>query len=215
MSLSNADYTGVRIGKLTVLFREENSKKWLCQCDCGKTVYRTGLCLGRAIRNEAKSSCGCQPPAKTHGLSMTHKKLHWVWVAMKQRCDNPSNKDFACYGGRGIKVCREWYEFENFYNWAKSTGYHDGVTIERRDVNSGYSPENCTWIVNERQADNRQNSIQFCYNGENLTIRQIADLTGLNYLTLRSRLLRYGWTLERAITELAFVGKNQTFKGEK
>ncbi len=198
---------------LTVIHPVENNS-WLCSCDCGGTVVRTSLCLRRAKNKNASSSCGCKPARSTHGLCNTFKKLHWVWTAMKQRCNNSSNKDYPNYGGRGVAICDAWYSFENFHEWALSSGYAKGMTIERINVNGHYEPSNCTWIVNEQQADNRQRSRRFEYRGRQYTVRELSNLCQINYLTLRARLVRYGWSVERALSEHAFRGKNQTFRGE-
>ena len=76
---------------------------------------------------------------------------------MKQRCTNPNTKDYRYYGAKGIQVCDEWKEFENFFYWAMANGYKDGLTIERKDNDKNYEPSNCTWIpANRQQRNTRQ-----------------------------------------------------------
>ena len=155
---------GQRYGKLTVIKEEEplysNSNKmirrWLCLCDCGKTtVVRHG-----DIRNGRTLSCGCynfekESKAKIHGYSRT--KLGRVFEAMKQRCNNPNNKNYRDYGGRGIKVCNEWLENQSsFYEWSINNGYKEGLTIDRIDVNGNYEPSNCRWTNQETQCVNQR-----------------------------------------------------------
>lgn len=81
-------------------------------------------------------------------------RLYLRWAAMLSRCRNPNNPRFGNYGGRGITVCPEWLDFRAFRDWAHLSGYRDDLTIERKDVNGDYCPENCTWIPGRDQGRN-------------------------------------------------------------
>ncbi|BAN16870.1 HNH endonuclease [Edwardsiella phage PEi21] len=207
--------TGEVFGKLTVVSRNgktaDDLVTWNATCECGNTVVRTGASLLRARKKGVESSCGCSHHLRTHGLSKKFEKLKWVWTAMKQRCRNPSCKDYPNYGGRGIDVCGEWDDFEVFHSWAISSGYSEGVTIERINVNQGYHPDNCTWICNEKQALNTRKIRRFEYRGEMMTLREISEECGVRLHTLKTRLMNLGWSIERATTEPATRGKNQTY----
>ena len=118
---------------------------------------------------------------------------------MRQRCNNPRNKDYPNYGGRGIKVCSLWDNYNHFHSWALGNGYREGLTIERVDVNLGYSPLNCMWLANEKQALNTRKIRKYEYNGKEYTTRELAELAGINFYTMKGRLNNYGWSVVEAV----------------
>lgn len=92
----------------------------------------------------------------THGDSAAGNKLYRVWVNMRQRCNNPNHEYYHDYGGRGVKVCPEWESYENFKAWAITSGYAEGLTIDRKDNGLLYSPEFCRWTDRTAQQRNRR-----------------------------------------------------------
>ena len=106
---------------------------------------------------------------------------------MKSRCCRKNDVNYKSYGGRGIKVCEEWQNIENFEKWVEKNPYSDGMTIDRIDVNGNYEPTNCKWSTKKEQSNNRRNTIIISYNNESHTISEWADITGINRSTLTTR----------------------------
>ena len=105
-----------------------------------------------------------RPGVATHGMS--HTKLYGVWEAMIARCNNPNDKRFPDYGGRGIGVCEEWRDFANFY---RDMGDRPaGMTLDRIDVDGNYEPSNCRWATYSEQNANRRPT-DVCRNGHRRT----------------------------------------------
>lgn len=196
---------GTHIGKLTVTkFNIVNSldEKIEFRCDCGKikNINLWSVLFGKTY------SCGCyvlEKNSKLNGISKT--RVYSIFRRMKERCYNPKNKRYSSYGARGIRICNEWLNkndgIVNFYNWSMSHGYKDNLTIDRIDVNGNYSPNNCRWITNKEQQNNKTNNVYITYKGERKTISQWAEFLGVNKSTLDYRIIRYNWPLERAFNE--------------
>ena len=176
MRTTRHDLTNQVFGNLTVIGPRRSvpygkagrfKSEWLCRCACGgKEIWKQADTL---IQGQS-DSCGClQKERSLEKIHLAHQaagkanyqhghsqgsKLYAVWNHMKQRCYNPTATGFKDYGARGIKVCQQWHSFEPFRDWALTSGYTEGLSIERNDVNGNYSPQNCTWIPRNRQAWN-------------------------------------------------------------
>lgn len=200
------DLTGRKIERLTVIKRDGSRNKkavWLCKCDCGNEIR----VLGASLISGNTKSCGCLQREivqnvgrfnKKHGMFGT--RIYTIWADMKKRCFDEHDRAYKHYGARGITVCDEWRDFEKFYAWAKISGYTDDLTLDRKNVNGDYSPENCKWSTWKEQQNNRRSSHMITYNGETKTISQWSTITGIPYSTLAARINTLHWDIEKALT---------------
>lgn len=204
MSKRKHHLTGQKIKMFTVLElsneKDKNGrKKWKCQCECGNIRYILAQDL---MRENGQKSCGCtsiqriKDARTTHGMSKT--RLYDIWDAMKGRCKNPKRTNFHDYGGRGIKVCDEWCEFENFMEWALKNGYTDDLSIDRIDFNGNYEPTNCQWVTQKAQMNNTRRTKTLSFDGKIMSMNLWAEEKGIKKRTLEAR-IKAGWSTEEAL----------------
>ena len=106
---------------------------------------------------------------------------------MKARCLNPKSVSFPNYGGRGIGICTEWLEFKNFHEWAMSSGYADGLQIDRIDNDGDYCPENCRWVTSLENQRNTRRTRMITIRGRTQTASEWIKESGVSKSTF------YGW----------------------
>jgi hypothetical protein len=203
---------GTRFGRLVVFevgpaLYARRTKSWTVRCDCGrtKTVAEGSLVRGRT------TSCGCARAEansarnRTHGLSQSPE--YRVWTGMKSRCQNPAERAYEGYGGRGILVCERWQKFENFLAdmGPRPSPRH---TIERRDVNGHYEPGNCMWLPAPLQARNKRDNRRATYRGLTASIAEICERFGADARRTYWRLAR-GWSIADAIERPPRIWPNQ------
>lgn len=132
----------------------------------------------------------------THGYS--RHPLYDTWMNMIKRCYEEDNPAYKRYGGRGIKVCERWIKSpENFINDIGDKP-SDEYTLDRKDNDKDYSPENCRWATREEQANNTRSTIFLEYNGQKKTMTEWGRITGFGRRTITTRYDR-GWTVEQII----------------
>lgn len=154
-------------------------------------------------------------------------RLYQVWQNMKCRCNNPHSKEYKYYGERGIAVCEEWSDFGLFQKWAYENGYDETAkrgecTLDRIDLSKGYEPTNCRWVDAKTQANNRRRwgtvvrnhkMITWRFDGEEHTVAEWSDITGISRNILRSRYHK-GWSVERILTTPTIIPATKEGDGE-
>lgn len=197
------DMLGQRFTRLLVVSRAGSDRNgnalWNCDCDCGKKTVSHGF----SLRNGAAKSCGCLTGEQLAARNRTHEKSgcpeYMVWAHMLQRCNNPNTAFYHRYGGRGIAVCDRWAVFEKFYKdmGARPTPNH---TIERKNRNGNYEPDNCCWATTKEQNNNKCNNHYVEYQGREMSLTTAIETagSGISLGAVRGRLAR-GWTLEQAV----------------
>jgi hypothetical protein len=206
---SGPNLSGCRFGRLLVLGKSAKRAKgmslWECLCDCGehRSVGSVGLKKGY-IR-----SCGClrrelasgPHPNRRKADAVVRHPLYWIWMDMKQRCDNPHNSRFHRYGGCGITVCDRWRN--DFRKFAEDMGQKPSPahSIERINSEGNYEPANCRWATWEEQLSNRSlrprkltRILAQEMRGEiGLSRKQLAQKYGVSKRTVCSVLLNESW----------------------
>jgi hypothetical protein len=197
------DIAGQRFGRLVAVRRESivsgKASKWIFRCDCGnqKAIVMT------YVRRGESQSCGCirrediSRRAKTmnrkHGMS---RSTTWgSWTAMKGRCLRKKHHAYARYGGRGIKICERWNNFENFL--ADMGERPLGTTLDRINADGNYEPKNCRWADWKTQGSSRRNVRFLTYKGKTKHILDWSMELGVSHALITGRLKR-GLTVEQA-----------------
>jgi hypothetical protein len=211
------DYAGIRFGRLTGVslverdVTKENNHLWLFRCDCGtEKALRI-----KAVRSGGAQSCGClfsemlRERNTTHGLSRQYPREYVAWKCMRARCRNPTDSDYADYGGRGIKIVPRWNSFALFM--ADMGPCPEGLTLDRLDVNQGYSPGNCRWATAIEQANNKRNNHRLVIDGDERTLQEWARHFGMDHSKVQYR-LRQGWPLTEVFSKEDFRLHERTRK---
>ncbi len=152
--MAATDLRNRRFGRLVAIKRDlpnplytSRSALWVCKCDCGRiiTIRSNSLVEGRS------RSCGCLmlEIVTKHGHTKSNgyrSPEYWSWFAMRQRCDNPHNKDYDAYGGNEITYPKRWQKFKNFL--ADMGPRPPGTSLDRYPKRRGnYGPNNCRWAT--------------------------------------------------------------------
>lgn len=204
--LNKIDVIGHRYGRLLVEAEAgkdaRGSTRVAVLCDCG-TRKTVGL---NPLRSGKTTSCGCRnlevarelivKRSTTHGMSKS--STYHIWNNMWARCTNTNNQAYQDYGGRGIDVCDRWQTFENFL--ADMGERPRGMSIDRRNNDLGYEPENCRWATTKEQSRNTRANFVIEFRGVTACLAEHCERLGLAYKTISSRIYKHGWTVEKALS---------------
>lgn len=180
------DLSGQRFGQLIAVSYVGRSR-WICRCDCGDRTTASATDLKRGQHR----SCGHLHPTKTHGATNKSHPAHRTfqkWLGMRARCENPNHKSYHCYGGRGIRICERWGDFENFL--ADMGICPEGLTLERVNNDGDYAPENCKWATWGEQHNNKRQNHKITFEGQTKTVSQWAKHLGFERHAISRRLKR-------------------------
>ena len=172
---------GDKYGRLTIIREVEKHvypsgdtrRKFLAQCDCGsepKSYLFNQLTSGKT------KSCGCLDKETKTKHGMHKSRAYQCWADMKTRCDNPENKYYDYYGGRGITYCDKWKTFDGFWEDMKDT-YSDDLTLNRRDNDGMYCKENCEWDTKNFQGHMRRKQQDTQFQSIGLAYDQLGRIT--------------------------------------
>lgn len=168
----------------------------LVRCDCGTIKY---VRIDH-LKSGATISCGCvgrhnSSVAKIkHGMSNT--RVFKIWMGILDRCKNDRSGN---YGQRGISVCGRWLKFENFYEdmGDPPTSRH---SIDRKNVNGDYEPDNCRWATAKMQARNTRRNTILEFKGERKILADWSEVTGIKSSTICVRIYKLGWSIDKALS---------------
>lgn len=211
---------GLRFGRLittgkTVIKKDgrANVSALICLCDCGKETTATFPALTRGT----KSSCGCLRLETSKTAPLTHGKSNSItytsWRAMVSRCNNPNDKSYPYYGGRGIKVDKKWSDFSSFLEDMGDRPSKD-YTLDRIDSNGNYCKDNCQWATRSQQSNNTRDSRLLEYKGETKTLKDWSILYNIKYHLLWDRVCGLGWDMEHALTIPPKLGNSPEIRGK-
>lgn len=210
-------YPGKRIGHLTLISRTRvptknygNRWQWLCKCDCGNLCYYYTFQIGMTPSRKGYIDCGKHKAKKISSalggiqkksidkLSDSNPKSVWnslyrKWYDMHSRCNNPHNEQYSNYGERGIRVCKEWSDYNTFKSWAIKIGYNPKIkgrnvqTLDRINVNGNYEPNNCRFVDVHIQNNNKRDNVYITKDGITKTMMEWCKELNLSYPTVNTR----------------------------
>ena len=157
-----------------------------------------------SILRRRRTSCGCLYGKHSIKHGKSRSGPYCVWENMIQRCNNPKTPHYYNYGGRGIKVCKRWKSFENFYE--DMGDRPKGTSLERIDNDGDYEPGNCRWATQKEQMRNTRRTSFLTIGGVTKPRATWAEEAGIGISTLKGR-IRRGWPEDKLLIPVHSVGR--------
>jgi hypothetical protein len=154
-------------------------------------------------------SCGCLKRERLALLKTKHGRTgtpeYCVWSAMIQRTTNEKNPSFSNYGGRGIGICKEWLDFQEFL---KDMGTRPSKkhSLDRINNNLGYGPNNCRWTTRLIQNNNKRSNRSIEWLGTSWTIASLSRFLRVKSHNLQHAMKSSSQNVETAISLLVGRG---------
>ena len=182
MERSSFDYCEWYIDKIRILHREYGmGAKYVCRhlASCYGLTLEESL-VEKILAHSAKENSSSR--------GQDWKRLRSIWRNMHRRCVEESHPRYHRYGGRRISVCKSWTEFWSFHKWSMVSGYKDGLTLDRIDVDGDYEPANCKWsTLHEQSANKSANKQGVCTPG----VHKLPDGTYKSSLTIDKKVVYF------------------------
>lgn len=213
--MKRIDLCGQRFGKLVVVSLAGKNKwanlRFNCKCDCGNFKEVQSHNLRRGVTR----SCGCISSRHLIGVrSTTHghtrnghsDSFYNRFCTIKSRCNNSNSPKYHLYGAKGVRCLWKSFEefkkdmYESYLEHVEEFGIKN-TSIDRRDNDGHYCKENCRWATPLEQANNTSQNVLYEFRGEKHTKREWAEITGIRYDLLKSRLDK-GWSIDKALTTM-------------
>lgn len=210
MGVHRANLQGRLFGRLVAVryMGPHTRSSWFCRCSCGKSIVARGFSLIRGVTR----SCGClgielRGEKNTgHGYATRRAKApeYVIYIGIIRRCSDVSTDRSKDYVGRGIKLCDRWRRgvtglsgFECFFAdmGPRPSPLH---SIDRKDNDGNYEPDNCRWATKIEQGRNRRSNRRLSYRGRSITMTDATIVANVSADAIRGRLHK-GWTVEAAV----------------
>jgi hypothetical protein len=161
---------------------------------CGNTIEKTRS----QIRTGSFARCACLPKP-THKRHRKFDELtRRTHKSMMARCLKPSHPAYLKYGGAGITIDKRWLDYNAFVD---DMGLRpEGFEIDRIDNTKGYSKENCRWATRKENLRNTSANRIFIYREAEVCVADLAEIAGIPYHTMWSRLVVRRWDVNKAVT---------------
>ena len=175
--------------KVVEIIKTIRQRDYRCECQCGNSCVLKSTHL-----SSGKTSCGC----KKHGLRRHY--IYAIWHNMVRRCYDKNNAAYDRYGERGIMVCERWRESVAVFFADMGERPGPEYSVDRRDNDGDYGPDNCFWATDSEQSRNRRDRVRYDGFGQSLLLCEWEFLSKIGIGTLWDRIKNRGMTIEQAVT---------------